>query len=81
MTCSFRFFGHVNQKSVPDNLNMMREFEKMNKTSHLFCFVTAFYPSKLCITQPRKKNKSKCRRQPQPNLFYSDIFSIKEQII
>ena len=71
MTCSFRFFGHVNQKSVRDNLNMRREFEKINKTSHLFCFVIAFYPAKLCITQPRKKNKSKCRRQPQPNFSYS----------
>ena len=66
----FVFFGHVNQKSVRDNLNMRREFEKINKTSHLFCFVIAFYPAKLCITQPRKKNKSKCRRQPQPNFSY-----------
>ena len=76
----FWFFGHVNQKSVRDNLNMRREFEKINKTSHLFCFVIAFYPAKLCITQPRKKNKSKCRRQPQPNFSYSHKNCRKWQI-
>ena len=45
MTCS-SFFGHVNKKSVRDNLNMMREFEKNNRTSHLFCFVIASFLSR-----------------------------------
>ena len=45
MTCSFRFLG--------------MEFEKINKTSHLFCFVIAFYPANSVYHTTSKKEQVK----------------------